>query len=80
MSPANVDFVLKHNPEIDTARVEVAPNSVELLPRLSPSDERAKRSTERNYMRYKYTLPSDKPIFIYGGNLGKPQGIPFLID
>lgn len=24
-------------------------------------------------------LPTDKPIFIYGGNLGKPQGIQFLI-
>ena len=22
----------------------------------------------------------DRPIFIYGGNLGKPQGIPFLIQ
>ena len=28
----------------------------------------------------KYHLPTDRPIFIYGGNLGKPQGIPFLIQ
>ena len=27
-----------------------------------------------------YGLPTDKPIFIYGGNLGKPQGIPFLME
>ena len=26
MSPSNVNFLLKHNPEIDAARVEVAPN------------------------------------------------------
>lgn len=80
MSPANVEFVLKQNPEIDPVRVEVAPNSVEILPELSPLDERAKRQTERNYMRCKYNLPLDRPIFIYGGNLGKPQGIPFLIE
>ena len=79
MSPANVEYVLKHNPEIGANRVEVAPNSVELMPE-SESEERAKRSTERGYMRYKYQLPADKPVFIYGGNLGKPQGIPFLID
>ena len=80
MSPANVDYLLKHNPEISKDRVEVAPNSVELLEGLSPSEERAKKTTERNYVRSKYGLPLDKPIFIYGGNLGKPQGIPFLIN
>lgn len=79
MSPANVEYLLKHNPEIEPSRVEVAPNSVELLPELSPSDERNKRLIERNYIRSKYHLPIDKPVFIYGGNLGKPQGIPFLI-
>lgn len=32
MSPANVDYVLKHNPEVIPSRVEVAPNSLELTP------------------------------------------------
>lgn len=80
MSPANVNFLLKHNPEIDAKRVEVAPNSIELIPELSESDERAKRSTERGYIRHKYHLPKDRPVIIYGGNLGKPQGIPYLIE
>ena len=80
MSPANVDYLLKQNPEVDPNHVEVAPNSVELLPELSAQEENAKRLTERNYMRNKYNLPMDKPVFIYGGNLGRPQGIPFLID
>ncbi|MER1999317.1 MAG: glycosyltransferase, partial [Lysinibacillus sp.] len=31
-------------------------------------------------IRQKYNLPLDKTIFIYGGNLGKPQGIPFLLQ
>ena len=30
MSPANVQYILKHNPEIATDRVEVAPNSYEV--------------------------------------------------
>lgn len=30
MSPANVEFVLRHNPEVSKDRIEVAPNSVEL--------------------------------------------------
>ena len=79
MSPANVEFILNHNDFIERNRVEVAPNSIELKEGLSVLDERAKRSTERIYIREKYGLPMDKPIFIYGGNLGKPQGISYLI-
>ena len=34
----------------------------------------------RKKIRNKYSIPLDKKVFIYGGNLGKPQGIPFLIE
>ena len=71
MSPANVRYVLEHNPEISPKRVEVAPNSLELV-----EDEK----TEDKRVLAKYNIPTDKPIFIYGGNLGVPQGIPFLIQ
>lgn len=77
MSPANVKFVLEHNDFVDPNRVEVAPNSIEIVPDTRTSEE---KSQERNAIREKFDLPLDKPIFIYGGNLGKPQGIPFLID
>lgn len=73
MSPANVQYVLKHNPEIAPERVEVAPNSYEIQESVVLSDE------QRNAIRQKYHLPTDRPIFVYGGNLGKPQGIPFLM-
>lgn len=76
MSPANVEFVLKHNPEVDAKRVEVAPNSLELK---AYSSQDGQENAERYYIRKKYNLPTDKPIFIYGGNLGKPQGIDYLI-
>lgn len=80
MSPANVAYVLKNNHEISAERVEVAPNSVALKPELSFVDERVKRSAEQNCVRSRFSIPTERPVFIYGGNLGKPQGIPFLID
>lgn len=70
MSPANVDYILKHNPEISANKVDVAPNSIALVD--TPAVDKAA-------IRQKYSLPTDRPIFIYGGNLGRPQGIPFLI-
>lgn len=74
MSPANVEYVLRHNPEVVAERVEVAPNSIEL------SDAEGVENADRNSVREKFGLPLDRPVFIYGGNLGKPQGIPFLIE
>lgn len=74
MSPANVQYVIEHNKEINPNIVEIAPNSYERLehPILTEEEQRA--------IREKYKLPVNLPIFIYGGNLGKPQGIPFLIQ
>ncbi len=74
MSPANVEYVLRHNPEVVAERVEVAPNSIEL------SAAEVVENADRNSVREKFGLPLDRPVFIYGGNLGKPQGIPFLIE
>ena len=79
MSPANVDFVLKHNPEISPKRVEVAPNSVELREKDTVTKAPDQKNEEEIYIKKKYDLPLDKPIFIYGGNLGKPQGIDYLV-
>lgn len=76
MSPANVEFVLKHNPEVDSSKVEVAPNSLELNANLNHN---INDNENKVRIREKYGLPMDKPVFIYGGNLGKPQGIPFLV-
>ena len=72
MSQANVDYVLKHNPEVDPAKVEICPNSVEICD-MSISDQ------QRIELRQKYDIPLDKKVFVYGGNLGRPQGIPYVI-
>ena len=79
MSPANVEFLLKHNPEIDAKRVEVAPNSIDLRKDDDVLNDPGQLKAARIYIRKKYNLPLEKPVFIYGGNLGKPQGIPYLI-
>lgn len=73
MSQANVDYVLQHNPEVSAEKVEVCPNCIDVQDlRLS--------ETERIEMRKRYNIPLDKRVFVYGGNLGKPQGVPFLIE
>ncbi len=72
MSPANVDFIKRYNSFYPSDRIEVAPNSIELIENLEHVD--------KNKIREQYGLPVDVPIFIYGGNLGKPQGINYLIQ
>jgi len=73
MSEANKNYVLKHNPAIDSTKVEINPNSVKPVV-ISQNKE------EKNAIKLKYKLPLDKKIFVYGGNLGRPQGVDFLLE
>ena len=73
MSPANVEYLLKHNPEILPEKVEICSNSIE-------ARDLSLTAEEKICMREKYGLPIDKKIFVYGGNLGKPQGVTFIIE
>ncbi len=69
MSPANIKYVLKHNSYI-SGIVELAPNVIEVKEYQQPN---------KNILK-KYCIPKDCTLFIYGGNLGKPQGLNFLLD
>lgn len=73
MSPANVDFILKYNPWISPSKVEVNPNTIEPV-EINYSEE------EKTNVRTKYGVPTDKKVLVYGGNLGKPQGLGFLLE
>ena len=73
MSPANVAFVLKHNPDVNPQKVEVNPNTIEPVT-FNYSEE------EKSSIRMKYAVPVDKKVLVYGGNLGKPQGLVFLLE
>ena len=70
MSQANVDYVLKHNPEVSPAKVEVCPNAIEVQDMSVTPEIRAELRG----------IPQDKKVFVYGGNLGRPQGVPFLLE
>lgn len=73
MSQANVDYVLAHNPEIAAEKVEICPNCIEMRD-VSLSQQ------EKMTMRDQYGLPQRKKLFVYGGNLGKPQDVPFIVE
>ena len=73
MSEANRRYLLAQDPEVDAARVEICPNSVEVR-------DMTVGTEERFALRQKYGIPQDKTVFVYGGNLGKPQGVDFLMD
>ncbi len=73
MSQANVAYVIDHNPEIDPAIVEVCPNCIDVV-------DKSVNDKVRKEIRAKYGIPDEKKVFVYGGNLGKPQGIAFLVD
>ncbi|WET00134.1 glycosyltransferase family 4 protein [Chryseobacterium arthrosphaerae] len=74
MSEANVNFILNHNKYLSKEKIEINPNSIELKKNSDVSDE------DKMKIRKKYQIPYNRKIFIYGGNLGKPQGIDFLIE
>lgn len=72
MSPANVKYILEHNNYLNSKKIEVCPNCEK--PLILKFDE-----IQLNNIRKKYNLPINKKIFVYGGNLGKPQGIEFFL-
>ena len=66
-------YVITHNPEIDPLKVELCSNSMEYVA-INVLE------SERKDIRQIYGIPLKKTVFVYGGNLGKPQGVPFLIE
>ena len=69
MSPANLEFILKNNNQINISKLEVNPNTIDvsILNYISNED-----------LLIKYNIPKDKTIYLFGGNLGAPQAINLL--
>lgn len=65
MSPQNVSYLLEHTKSIPQHSVEVCPNSIDPIPKELITQHRKKEG--------------EPLVFLYGGNLGKPQDIPYLI-
>lgn len=73
MSPANIKFLLENEPKLDVNKIEVNPNSIQPF-------NLTLTSHEKHCLRDKYNIPRNKVVFVYGGNLGVPQGIDFAIE
>ena len=71
MSQGNCDYILKNNDELKAKQVGLCVNSYA---------NKSVTIIDKEVVREKYDIPEGKTIFIYGGNLGKPQGLDFFVD
>ena len=69
MSQGNIDYIIKHNNKIDNNKLHILPNWIKVED-YSPS---------KNDFRSKYGL-NNKYVAVFGGNLGVPQYIDFILD
>ena len=72
MSNANSKYLVTHNKYLNKDFIEVNPNSI------SPKVFLNKYSHRKN-LNNKYSIPEKSLIFLYGGNLGLPQGLDFFM-
>ena len=72
LSEANLEYLKKHNSYLDFKKIEINPNTI--TPKFINYS-----SFEKENIKLKYSIPLKKKIFIYGGNLGRPQGLDFLL-
>ncbi|HON17719.1 MAG TPA: glycosyltransferase family 4 protein [Salinivirgaceae bacterium] len=71
MSPKNKSYLIQHNPTLNPEKIEICPNAIEPMP--IPTD------WDKNTIRATHNIPTNALVVISGGNLGKPQGINFLL-
>ncbi|MCQ4812966.1 glycosyltransferase family 4 protein [Cloacibacillus evryensis] len=74
LSKANVKYLIANNKHLDRSKIEVNPNSIKPM-ELCEIDKSSVKA-----IRGKYGIPDDATLFVYGGNLGLPQGLDFLVD
>ena len=72
MSEGNKRYVLEHNSSINPEKVIVFPNTKKI-------NDLNKIENKMN-LRKKYKIPLDSTVFIFGGNMGKPQGTDLLCN
>lgn len=72
MSQANVQYLVKQDPDIPLEKIEVCPNTISPLCKLHISS--------RDAVLQKYNIPRNKILLMYGGNFGKPQNVDFVVE
>lgn len=73
MSKANIDYILSENSNIKSNKLELCPNCIDVVSRVITEQQ-------KKIIREKYHIPIDKIVLVYGGNIGKPQGVDFLVQ
>ena len=74
MSNANIEYLKAHNDNLDGKVIELFPNAVIVK---SPH---APQKTKNRDVLDRLGVAADKMVFIYGGNLGKPQRLDFVAE
>ncbi len=69
MSKANKEYIVNHNPWLNENKIELFPNTK----KITDNTELVKQE-----MRHKYSIPEDTCVFLFGGNMGKPQYVDLL--
>ncbi len=72
MSKANAEYIQKHHPEISKKKIEIFPNTMKVPPYIEK--EALHIQTE------KLGVPKGAVVFVFGGNMGKPQALEFLVN
>ncbi len=69
MSPGNIEYVIKHNSEVDVSKLHLLPNWQKEIPQFSE---------DTVALRKKYNF-DDNFVIIFGGNIGLPQKLENIL-
>ncbi len=70
MSSANRDYIIRNNSWLDKNKIEIFPNTKRITSDVTLPEKNA---------RGKYNIPERACVFLFGGNMGKPQYVDILI-
>ena len=70
MSQGNIEYIEKYNSKVDKDKLHILKNWGKIKPILS---------INKKDIRQKYGFSENDFILVFGGNMGKPQGLEFLL-
>lgn len=71
MSNANKEYVINHNTWIDSSKVEIFPNTKKIKNDIT---------VDKFHIRERFGIPKESCVFLFGGNMGRPQYIDLLCE
>ena len=71
LSKANKQFVLEHNPWVESSKIEIFPNTIKVMDTFESMGLS---------MREQLNIPNDACVFLFGGNMGVPQYVELLCN